>query len=174
MLVAIIGAAALVVATTIGEIIATLRSTNERRRKQYATAYADLVAWTEIPYRIRRRTGDGPDELAALASVVHELQERTACHRAWTALDSKGAGRCYAAALAEIKARTRPEIEAAWNSPPISGPTGMTIGDLDIACTSELEHVATVFAHQFGFRRIHRRSRHELESEARMTGPAGT
>ena len=49
------------------------------RRQRYLEAVQTLVAWTEIPYRVRRRAGNNP---ATLANRGHNLPKRLAYHQA--------------------------------------------------------------------------------------------
>lgn len=151
---AIIGGFIVLLTFAGGHIITQRSATDERRRERYSAAYQDLVAWAELPYRVRRRTGDGPDDLAALASHIHDLQERLACHTAWTASDCPRVGRWYAAALSAVKSRAAPAIAAAWSSPAIAVPTDMMIGDLGADCTTALALAAEAVAHPFGLRRF--------------------
>ena len=55
----------------------------ERRRLGYENAVQTLIAWTEYPYRIRRRTSDEALVLQGLAERGHDLQEQIVRHRTW-------------------------------------------------------------------------------------------
>ena len=48
-------------------ILTRVNEATNRRRDRYAEAVQTLVAWTEYPYRERRRTDDSPATLTALA-----------------------------------------------------------------------------------------------------------
>lgn len=100
-----------------------------RRRDAYAAAVATLVAWIEFPYRIRRRTSDSPDELARLAGLGHDLQERLSCHTTWIGSESQRMGLRYGETLAAISRLTSDANTEAWRSAPATHGSDMVLGD---------------------------------------------
>jgi hypothetical protein len=100
-----------------------------RRRTSYAAAVETLVAWVEFPYRIRRRTSDTPEELARLAGIGHDLQERLRCHAVWIGAECHPVGEHYEAALVAMGHLVSPACTTAWQSPPIASAADMVIGD---------------------------------------------
>lgn len=96
---------------------------------RYGEAFADALAWCELPHRIARRTADGGDTLAALADRFHALQERIEYHRRWIQLDSSDVGGAYDELVRHAKSETRSHIEDAWARSPITHPKGMILGD---------------------------------------------
>lgn len=101
----------------------------DERRVRYAEAVSTLVAWAEFPYRVRRRTSDTPETLAALASIGHDLQEKLACHEAWIAADDPTIAIAYLEAKRALAPVVGEALESAWSSSPISNAAGMVLGD---------------------------------------------
>ncbi len=67
----------LVLGSTVLGALLTALSKNLRdaavvRRDKYAAAAGHLAAWTEYPYRIRRRTSDDAETLTRLADLGHQ------------------------------------------------------------------------------------------------------
>ena len=89
-----------------------------RRRDRYAEAIQTLVAWTEYPYRVRRRTDDTPATLTALANHGHDLQERFALHEAWIATEHPALAQTYAATRATLDRLVGTLISEAWDHRP--------------------------------------------------------
>jgi hypothetical protein len=58
--------------------IAGLRDAAAKRRDGYASAMKALVARTEFPYRVRRRSSDSPETLTALTQLGNDIQEQLA------------------------------------------------------------------------------------------------
>lgn len=127
-----------------------------KRREGYAQAVSTLVAWVELPYRIRRRVDDQPATLACLANIGHDLQERLATHEAWIA----GEHPELASAYRDVRtALGRPIGEAAaeaWNTAPVATAAGMNIGLWGPAAGAK-QHIATFQAaveNRFGWQRV--------------------
>ena len=100
-----------------------------RRRTTYAEAVRTLFAWAEFPYRIRRRTSDSLDELARLAGLGHDLQERLRWHEAWIAAENGWMSGIFREILSEISVDVGPACSAAWNCTPVTSGAGMVLGD---------------------------------------------
>ena len=128
---------------------------SQRRRERYAELVAALVAWAELPFRIRRRISDEPAVRAELAAQVHQLQERLVVGGAELAAECTWLSKRFDASLATIKSVTAPFLADAWQSAPIDSPEGMNlsgwgpVGSEDIvrAWRSELRW-------RFGWRRL--------------------
>lgn len=101
----------------------------DERRVRYAEAVSTLVAWAEFPYRVRRRTSDEPETLAALAAIGHDLQEKLACHEAWIAADDPTIAITYLEARDKLGPTVAAALENAWTSPHVAGPADMVLGD---------------------------------------------
>lgn len=126
-----------------------------RRREGHAAAIRALVAWSEYPYRVRRRTSDDPAELRRLADLGHDLQEQLQCHRTWVRAESRRVGDTYDAAIATLKSRSGDALNDAWSSAPIAHASEMNLagwgpGDVDDIVT----RVNDAIMWRFGWRRI--------------------
>ena len=143
----------------VGAIVTmTLTCVNEatnRRRDRYAEAVQTLVAWTEYPYRVRRRTDDSPATLTALANHGHDLQERLALHEAWIATEHPAMAQTYAATRATLNRLVGPLISEAWDLSPTGTASAMNLrgwGPSD-ECREAIAKVQREIQNRFGFRR---------------------
>ena len=107
--------------------IARVNEATDRRRNRYAEAVQTLVAWTEFPYRVRRRADNNPVTLTALVNRGHDLQERLAYHQAWIATEHRGLAHAYATTRATIDHDVGPCISDAWMNDPILAPSDMNL-----------------------------------------------
>lgn len=126
------------------------------RRTQYTAAARALTSWTEYPYRIRRRTSDLQETLAALAERGHDLQETLADRQAWCAAEHEVLGGLFAHLRAELSTTVGPAIEAAWTSPPVTTAAGMHLGPSFVVQSRSAEVRACFSAcvhERFGWRR---------------------
>ncbi|WFE30292.1 hypothetical protein O7623_14370 [Solwaraspora sp. WMMD791] len=144
-----------IVATLINTITGNLKASADYRRDRYAEAIRYLVAWSEYPYRIRRRTDDEPATLAALAERGHALQEQRAAIAAWIASESRVAKLVFDDCTREISTFVGPACAMAWRSAPITAASDMVLGksaqpESQIAI-QRMEHM---IRHRFGLYRL--------------------
>lgn len=141
------------VLTTAGNLVLKRFDTADgRRRDHYAAAVATLVAWTEFPYRVRRRVDDKPETMAALAAIGHDLQERLARHQAWISTDSTPAAAAFRKAKADLASPVGDAIKQAWDSPPVTTAVGMNLGEWGPGAASSqvIEELQRQFVARFG------------------------
>lgn len=157
----IIGSAAtlLISSGLVGQLvtsaIARLRESAAVRREKYANAVALLTAWVEYPYRIRRRTNDDPDTIAALAERGHQLQEEIAATRAWIATESPVVGEVFTHHLAQLDEPFKQACRQAWESAPITAPAGMNLNGFGLdGQQSALDALECAAAYRFGTSRL--------------------
>jgi hypothetical protein len=144
-----------VIAAVLTTILGALRSNAATRRDQYAAATAHLAAWTEFPYRVRRRTSDSLATLDALASRGHDLQEASACHRGWVAAESRAVSHVYDDWLTEVQRRAHEPLTQAWASPKIRRPEEMNLlGFGPVGAAEALKAVEHAISYRFGWRRL--------------------
>ena len=147
-------------AAVLGAIVTmTLTRVNEatnRRRDRYAEAIQTLVAWTEYPYRVRRRTDDSPATLTALANHGHDLQERLALHEAWIATEHPALANTYAETRATLDHLVGPLVNEAWDRAPVTRASGMNLGEWvpSDECREAITNVQREIENRFGFRRF--------------------
>lgn len=154
LLTAAIGAAATVSVAAITFTLSRLAESAARRRDGYAAATRELVAWVEMPYRIRRRTSDEPEVLADLAARLHDGQEALAYRSSWIRSDSRWLAEIFDDVRGHIRCEHGPACGEAWRSPPVTNPADMVLNGwgptgLD-AHVARFEQAAT---HRFGWRR---------------------
>lgn len=125
LIVAILGSS--VVAAAISAAVAGAREAAAARRAGYAAAVRALIARSEYPYRIRRRTSDSPDVLDDLARRGNDLQEELTSRRIWVATEHPEVGRRYDRALADIDSAVLPAAKEAWDLPPVTAAAGMNL-----------------------------------------------
>ena len=148
------------VAAVLGAIVsrafARMSEAADRRRNRYAEAVQTLVAWTEYPYRVRRRADDDPATLTALANHGHDRQERLALHQAWIATEHPALANTYAEARATLNRLVSPLISDAWDHAPATRAAGMNLGGWGQSdeCHEAIANVQTAIQNRFGARRI--------------------
>jgi hypothetical protein len=155
LMVALIGFTGVLATVTITTVAGRWAQATNRRRDAYAAAIATLVAWAEYPYRIRRRTSDDPVELARLAGLGGDLQERLRCHQTWITTESRWVANIYKQAIIQVSSRVSPANRDAWMSPAITMPAAMNLngwgpGDL----LPIIEWVQSAIACRFSWRRL--------------------
>jgi len=132
-----------------------LRDNAVVRRDKYAAAIGHLAAWTEYPYRIRRRTSDDPETLTRLADLGHQLQIDSACHRGWIAGESQAVGDLYDAWLENVQAAAAAPASAAWQEGPVINAAGMVLNDFGPPSAAPAVVAAeAALAYRFGLRRL--------------------
>lgn len=131
-IVAVGGALAAVMLTA---LLAASASRRAARRDRYALMVGRLSAWSELPFRIRRRMSDDSQVVALLVDRMHDLQEQLVVDGAELAAECRWLAARWENALFEIRSATQPFITEAWSKPPIRdlaqmnlngwGPTGL-------------------------------------------------
>jgi hypothetical protein len=159
--------------TIVGSVVAVLLSSSAvaaafgavragaaERRREYTAAARALTAWAEYPWRIRRRTSDQPEVLAALAERGHDLQETLADREAWCAAEHEVMGQLMAHLRTELSVPVRPAIEKAWaGTDLITEGADMNLSDKFIVDSraDELRACFSACVHErFGARRLRR------------------
>jgi hypothetical protein len=100
-----------------------LQTRRERRRNLYSEAYRAGVSWAELYYRVRRRDGEGEQEIVAM---FHDAQEAIDYHEGWLSIESESLGRAYRRFVSSIKTAAGPLIQQAWNDDPVKAKDGIT------------------------------------------------
>ncbi len=150
----------LVLGSTVLGALLTALSKNLRdaavvRRDKYATAVGHLAAWTEYPYRIRRRTSDDGERLTRLADLGHQLQIDSACHRGWIAGESQVVGDLYATWLEHVQAAVADPASQAWQEGPVTEAAGMVLNGFGPpSAAPAVAAVEAAISYRFGLRRL--------------------
>jgi hypothetical protein len=144
-----------VVAAVVNAITGNVRANANIRRDRYAQAVRYLVAWSEYPYRIRRRVDDEPLTRAALADRGHTLQEQRAEIAGWIAAESRTMSTIFDQCVRDMSTVVGPWCAEAWNSPPVTTGAAMNLkgfgpGDAG-PIAARMEYACR---YRFGLRRI--------------------
>lgn len=143
-------------ATIAGGVVGSVRSSAETRRKGYADMSGVLISRVEFPYRVRRRTSDSVETLAALSQVGSDIQERLAAQRAWVAGESKAMARVLDDVCGSIDPHIRTAAADAWCRPAITRPEDMVLGEWGPGASARisLDLFRRALAFRFGWRRL--------------------
>lgn len=109
--IAILGMSVTIVVAVLSALAAYMASKRERRRLLYGDAVQAIVAWKELLYRVRRRSGEEDRELVG---SFHVLQDKLTYFEAWIGSESKFMSRSYCRLVRAVKAATEPLIQSAW------------------------------------------------------------
>jgi hypothetical protein len=93
-----------------------LSGQQSRQRDLFSKAYGSAMGWSELLYRVRRRTNT-PEADAALVDRFHDLQEQIDYFEGWTASEGEAIGRSYCQFVREVKGATESLIQDAWQKP---------------------------------------------------------
>jgi len=151
---------ALVLGSSVVGALLTALSKNLRdaavvRRDKYAAAVGHLAAWTEYPYRIRRRTSDDAEVLTRLADLGHQLQIDSACHGGWIAGESQPVGDLYGRWLDHVQAAVAEPASRAWTEGPVTRAAGMVLdGFGPSSAAPAIAALEAAIAYRFGLRRL--------------------
>ena len=144
-----------VIAGMITTVLGNLRAAATTRREGYARAVKTLIARSEYPYRVRRRTSDEPDVLAALVARGHDLQEQLAACRTWITSEHHALGALFEHALSRIDAEAGPFTSEAWKADAITTAAGMNLEGWGPG--NQWPHLFALeraIAYRFGWRRL--------------------
>lgn len=144
-----------VIAGLVTTVLGNFRAAATARREGYALAVRTLIARSEYPYRVRRRTSDEPEVLAALVERGHDLQEQLAACRTWVASEHQALGALFEQALSRIDAEAAPFTSEAWKSRAITTAAGMNLNGWGPG--DQWPHLHTLeraIAYRFGWRRL--------------------
>lgn len=150
-------AALLLSSSAVAAAFGAVRAGAAARRQEYTAAARTLTAWAEYPYRIRRRTSDRPETLAALADRGHDLQEQMADRQAWCSAEHPLLGRVYEHLRSQLASNINSAIEQAWQASPVTTPAQMLLGTSFPVDTRAGELLACFNAcvrERFGWRRL--------------------
>ncbi|KJF18047.1 hypothetical protein [Acidithrix ferrooxidans] len=109
--IALIGTATTVVVAILSALIAYMVAKRERRRTLYSEAIQAIVAWKEMLYRVRRRSGN---QVYDLVAAFHDLQDKLSYYEAWIGSESKYMSRSYKRLVKAVKSKTDFLIRDAW------------------------------------------------------------
>ncbi len=101
----------------------------ERRRRTYADALGACLEYKEYVFAIYRRgKKDREAERLRISSGLMDVQKRIAHHQAWLMTESKAVSAAYEKLVKCLRKVAGGEMKKAWNTPPITRDSQMTIG----------------------------------------------
>lgn len=154
LLVALIAAAASLSVAALGAIGTRLGDAATRRRDGYTQAIAELFAWAELPFRVRRRASNSAAERVRLGDHGHELQQAIRCRQTWVRSENAWVGRVLADVVDDLRAIVAPSLQDAWASPPIRTAAGMNLNGWGPQGVEEvLARLESAIRFRFGWRR---------------------
>lgn len=155
LLLAILGLLAVALPVLITIAAGRITAAASSRRAGYAAVVGDLVAYAEYPFRIRRRTSDDPDELARLAGLGNDIQERLMRSEAWVAGESRWMYERLRDARRALATTVGEASQAAWDAEPVTTARGMNLGCWGPRnVSSVVESFESAIGCRFGWRRL--------------------
>lgn len=130
-----IAATTTIAAVLIGALATQVAGSQNRRRSTYGDALRTVVAWTEMPHRLRRRSVDHGVELTGR---FHTLQEDLAYHQGRIGSESKFVERSFTRLITAAKEATRAPIDRAWADPLVDSLAPESVDRVNIADDIEL------------------------------------
>jgi hypothetical protein len=153
---AVIGVIGIVVGALATWVLARRGEATDRRRQGYASAMDTLVAYTEYPFQIRRRTSDDAATLQRLADVGHDLQRALRCQEAWIAGESTAVAEVFDEVRVDLAATLAAACAEAWNTSPVTSPAEMNLngwGPSHELVNAQLARFQAALTCRFGWRR---------------------
>lgn len=128
-----------VIAATIAAVVAILtlvaqtrRNRVDRQRQLFADAFADIAAYCEYPYIIRRRLDDNADRLR-ITNDLSEVQQRINMHRAILRVESPKVAVDYETLVATTRSIAGAANRGGWDQP-VRGPADKpNVSDVDLS-----------------------------------------
>lgn len=118
---------AAVLASTIaagGTVAGYLANQSRSRRERKATAFAEALTavrqFYDFPYKVWRRTDDGPETRARLSDEHSATATQATFQLAWLQVDSPVVGEAYQAVIDAMRDERRANYALAWQTPPIA------------------------------------------------------
>jgi hypothetical protein len=166
----VVAALAALLVPAITSMLSAGSTRRAERRTRYAQMVANLAAWAELPYRIRRRSADDRQALDALTSRIHQLQEAVVLDRAELEADAPWLGRCHDVTFGAIRRGTVPFIIEAWESAPAATPQQLNLnGWGPKGLDRHVRDFQSQLCWRFGWRRSFGHIRSRLRKAERVT-----
>ena len=137
---AAIGGAVSLLALALNAIISNWRDRISRQRQEFSKAFTACVAYEELPYIVRRRRNDVPqDERVRISSELNIIQRELAYYSAWLATESGHVSEAYENLVAKLREIVGTKIREAWLTPPIDSDSGMNMPDFGLSVLKPLK-----------------------------------
>lgn len=111
-----------------------------RRREMFAEAFSAYTAYKELPFVVRRRRPDRPEEeRLRISKALREIQERLSFFTTWMQLEHPEVGQVFDRLVSELRRVAGGEIHRAWTLDPVQADAEMNIGDVDLSALTDVE-----------------------------------
>jgi hypothetical protein len=148
-----VAGAIIVAALTIAFNAAATR--RRERRERYAAMTETLTAWSELPYRIRRRTSNDGERIDALVARMSDLQEHLSRDHALLRSECQWLADRRAATQRQVQSLIGPYIREAWDSPPATSTSAMNLNGWGPTGASDIiSSFSADLRWRFGWRRV--------------------
>jgi hypothetical protein len=124
---AILASAIAAGATVSGYLVTQSRARKERRATVFAEALTALRRYQDFPYKIWRRTDDGPETRARLLEEQSVTGMQTNFHLSWLQVDAPVVGEAFESLVAAVRTERRANYHHAWQSPPITDSSALGV-----------------------------------------------
>ena len=121
-----------------------------RRRELYAKALEACAAYRELPYAIRRRRHDQPEEeRIRLSETLRSIQQQLAFYTAWIETESAEVAASYRALVQATRRLAGGHMHSAWEAAAPQSDAQMNITGIEYAELAPLEaaYLASVRDH---------------------------
>lgn len=145
---AVVAACIAAVVALVSLAIQARRGRIDRQRQVFAEAYADVAAYCEFPYIIRRRIGTNDDDVR-ITSAFSEVQHRLNRHRALVRVESPRVSRSFDALLEATREVAGAAAREGWSLPIQDLADDKSVSDVDLRDLKEPteEYLDTVADH---------------------------
>lgn len=111
-----------------------------RRRELYAKALEACVAYRELPYAIRRRRHDQPEEeRIRLSEILRAVQQQLAFYTAWIESESPEVAASYRVLIQATRRLAGSQMHAAWEAAAPRSDAQMNVAGIDYSELVSLE-----------------------------------
>ncbi len=100
----------------------------DRLRKDFAEALAAVERYAELPYRVRRRQGAGPDTREHLSEAIHEVQQDLLFHQSWIRIQDSRVADAYDVLVGTTRREAGHAMTEAWRTAVITADEEMPLG----------------------------------------------
>jgi hypothetical protein len=118
----------------LGLAVAGRRGRVDRQRQLFAEAYADVIAYQEFAFIVRRRRADEPEaERSRISTALSEVQQKLSHHAATLRVEAPTVAAAYADLVKEARSTAGRFIRDGWNAPPPRTDSENHIQDVDLS-----------------------------------------
>lgn len=100
----------------------------DRLLKDFAEALAAVERYAELPYRVLRRQGSGPEVRERLSEAIHGVQQELLFHKSWVRIQDPRVADVYDALLVATREGAGGAMTEAWRITPITADEDMPLG----------------------------------------------